>query len=322
MRIELSCIENLIRYKHEINKIEFCFKGLPYANLVLIKSLVSAADPLTGIVTGLSYHDLASLLTVNPAPGRKDTGTPSKQTIRNYIKAIERECGDYFKVISEGQNLQFLFPEIPKIFSKVFENREVNTQVNPPKLLENTEPNGCFEEGFNTELNTEANTPSRPLKKLFILNNNTNNNNNKPKAVEHKLSKQPIAADFYPNPKTLERAIASGYSFAVDAEVIQAFIDKNTSWGSEFADFNPIYLSFLAQHKARTAQKQIKPSQTNRTRSATNERTPTKINSYDAAMDQVRRDYEEALTASGENLFPASCGIGVPEHTTHRLALG
>ena len=96
------------------------FQGLRHEQTTLIKTLITLADPTTGIVSNTTYQDLCDLLTVNAAPGRKESGTPSKQTIRNYIKSIERECGDYFKITSEGQTLKFLFPEIPKIFNKVF----------------------------------------------------------------------------------------------------------------------------------------------------------------------------------------------------------
>lgn len=301
-------------------EIERPFLGLPYGPLLLIKSLINLADPGTGIVNNISYLELTKLIEINPAPGRKESGTPTKQTIRNYIKAIERECGDCFKVISEGQSLKLLFPELPTIFSKFFENREVNTETNTRMALENTWVKAFFDEDVDTDLNTEVNTPNESIKKLFI-NINNNNNNTSESLLGAKNNKQPIAADFYPNQETISRAIASGYSFATNPEIIQEFIDKNTAWGSTYADFNPIYLCFLAKY---TQFQQSKQSvQHVKIRNINNERTFTKNNSYEAAMERVRQDNQDAIEPTAQELFPVSktirCAI---EHEPHFMALG
>ena len=303
--------------------IESRFKGLPHSHSSLIKSIISLADPSTGIVKDICWGELSLILVITPAPGRKNAGTPSKQTIRNYIKSIVRECGDYFKVISEGQSLQFLFPEIPKIFNKLVENREVNTEVDCSTNHENTEENIVFYCEVNTELNIEVNTPQHAVKKLFININNNNNNNTAEKLMGTKTTKQPIAADFHPTPETLSRAIASGYHFAAEAHIIQEFIDKNTAWGSAYADFNPIYLCFLAQYAHFQQAKQMEPNGT--IRSITHERTPHKNNSYDAAMERVRLDNADAIepSTSTNDLFQAPQIIGgAIEHATPFVALG
>ncbi|USQ15562.1 hypothetical protein J2N86_15550 (plasmid) [Legionella lytica] len=109
--------------KARIN-IERRFKGLQYAHTLLIKSLMTLADPLTGIVTNITYSDISALLKVSKTPGRIESGAPQKQIVRNASITIEREFNDYFKVISEGQSLKFFFPEMPKIFSKLFNKAE------------------------------------------------------------------------------------------------------------------------------------------------------------------------------------------------------
>ena len=284
--------------------VERPFIGFPYGPALLIKSLINLADPATGIVYDVSYHDIAKLIEINSAPGRKESGTPSKQTIRNYIKSIERECGEYFKVVSEGQSLKFLFPQLPKIFSKIFENTEVNTLTNPVNNQENIDEKVVFDEEVNIELNTEVNIPNPCVKKLFININNNTNNNNLGEEIGNKNLKQLISPNFYPSQKTIARAIASGYGFATDSNIIQEFIDKNTAWGSTFADFNPIYLSFLAKHAER---KQQEPMISNtQTRSTNNERASPKVNSYDAALEAVARFNQNACKPSTEELFPTS----------------
>lgn len=312
-------LQAVVDYHKERAKIESLFIGLPDGSASLIKSLITLADPLTGIVSNISHHELAKLLTINPAPGRKESGTPTKQTIRNYIKSIERECGEYFKVISEGQKLQFLFPELPKVFNKIFENKELNTGVNSSNTQVNTEENGFLDDAVNTELNTEVNTPNPAVKKLFI-NINNNNNNNLGEMIGNKNIKQPISPDFYPSLETLTRAIASGYGNAADAHVIQEFIDKNKAWGSEFADFNPVYLCFLAKDAERKQQKFVAPN--NLTRRINHERTSFKNNSYDAAMEQVNFNNPDACAPSEHGLFPATqISCRALKHTTHTVAL-
>lgn len=306
------------QYNKAIIEIESPFINISYAQALLAKSLITRADPTTGVVSDISYQDLANLLTINPAPGRKNSGTPTKQTIRNYIKSIERECGEYFKVISEGQNLQFLFPELPKVFSKILENREVNTLVNSSDSHENTEEIRVFDPEVNLHLNTDVNPPNSVVRKLYF-NKNINNNNNTVKMIGSKNLKQPISPNFYPSPDTIARAVASGYSFAADANIIEEFIDKNTAWGSEFADFNPVYLCFLVKHAERKQQKSSAPN--NLTRSA-RERTSIKNNSFEAAMEQVKRDNPDAIAPSTQDLFPASKVIySELEHATHLVAM-
>lgn len=301
--------------------VERPFIGFPYGPALLIKSLINLADPATGIVYDVSYHDIAKLIEINPAPGRKESGTPSKQTIRNYIKSIERECGEYFKVVSEGQSLKFLFPQLPKIFSKIFENTEVNILTNPVNTQENIDEKVVFNDEVNIELNTEVDIHSPSVKKLFININNNTNNNNLGEEIGNKNLKQPISPNFYPSQKTIDRAIASGYGFATDTNIIQEFIDKNTAWGSTFADFNPIYLSFLAKHAERKQQESVISN--TQTRSKDNERASPKVNSYDAALETVLRCNQNACNPSTDELFPTSKIIATElEHAPRFVALG
>ena len=310
-------LEAVVNYHKKRSKIESFFIGLPDGPSSLIKSLITMADPVTGIVSDISYHDLANLLTIHPAPGRKNSGTPSKQTVRNYIKSIENECGQYFKIISTGQKLQFLFPELPIIFSEILEIREVNTDINLSKTFAHGEQNDVSDRKDNTEVNIEPNTPIQAVKKLFI-NNKTNNNNKQDMKIGNKNTPKTISQDFYPAPEIIARAIAAGHNNATDTNIIQDFIDKNTAWGSTFADFNPIYLSFLAKHAERKQQESITPS--TQTRSRGNERTSSQINSYDAALEAVRRHNQNPCKPSDEALFPSPKVIGL-EHPARLMAL-
>lgn len=67
------------RYNKYIIEVEKAFIGQPYASLLIIKSLITLADTSNGIVNNISYNELAKLLTINPAPGRKNSGTPQNK---------------------------------------------------------------------------------------------------------------------------------------------------------------------------------------------------------------------------------------------------
>lgn len=244
----------IIRYNKAIIEIESPFTSIPYAQALLVKLLITRADPATGIVNCISYNELAKLLTINPAPGRKESGTPTKQTIRNYIKSIERECGDYFKVISEGQSLKFLFSEMPKIFSQLFDNRKVNTVVNSRNALEKTGGNDFLKGEANTELNTEANTPNDAVKKFIYINKTKQTKQNNSNTAVIFSTKKSIADDFYPDAETIEIALSKGYSNVIEPEEIKAFIKHNTTHQTQWADFNPVFLCWLERNAEYQAQ--------------------------------------------------------------------
>ncbi|CAM4448917.1 MAG: hypothetical protein LEGION0403_FIIPPAGN_02257 [Legionella sp.] len=270
-------------YNRYIREIEKAFIGLPHASLLIVKSLITLADSSTGLVKNITYNELAKLLTVTPMPGRKNSGTPSKQTIRNYIKSIEKECGQYFKVISEGQSLKFLFPELPKIFSKIFEIRKINTEVKPSETVAYTEQDNYSDTQDNTEANIELNTPINAVKNI-IFNNINNNNNNK----------QSISNNFTPNAETISRAKILGYSNVEDPTEIQNFIEYNKACGAQWADFNPIYLRWLAQSQERQQQR----NQMNNTRSFNHEnkhRNKTKTNTS-SVRERVIQAYANDFT--------------------------
>ena len=139
--------------------------------------------------------------------------------------------------------------------------------------------------------------------------------------IGNKNNQKPIPQNFYPSQEIIARAIASGHNNATDPDIIQEFIDKNTAWGSTFADFNPIYLSFLAKHAERKQQESVIAN--TQTRSKNNERASFKVNSYDAALEEVRRNNQNACTPTEDEFFKASQVIDAKlKHTAHLMALG
>jgi hypothetical protein len=96
------------------------FLGLPYPYITLIHRLLLMIDLRTGLIENITYHQIAKLMSIEQAPGRKKSGTPSKQTIRNYLKAIERAYPDDFQIISEGQSLKMAFYTFPRLNPSLF----------------------------------------------------------------------------------------------------------------------------------------------------------------------------------------------------------
>lgn len=233
------------------------FSGQPHSSLLLIQLLVTKADTTSGIVSDISYNEIAKALTVNPAPGRKCSGTPSKQTIRNYIKSIERECGDSFKVISSGNKLQFIFPYIPQKFKNSSYNTEVNIECDNRVHQVFTGKTVQLEGQSNIDINTEVNSQNQAVKNIKIINK-TNKQTQTP-INEFSCSKKPIGDDFYPNTKTIEMAFAMGLTKVTDKKEIQAFIKHNKKQNTQWADYNPVFLTWLerdAQYMQRQQQKQ------------------------------------------------------------------
>ncbi|CAM4375941.1 MAG: hypothetical protein LEGION0403_FIIPPAGN_02053 [Legionella sp.] len=96
---------DFINITNYVSEIECPFEGLPYAIALLVKILVLDAEPNTGLVKNISYSQLAKKLYIKPAPGRSNSGIPTKQTIRNYINVLERDFPEYFINVSQGQKL-------------------------------------------------------------------------------------------------------------------------------------------------------------------------------------------------------------------------
>ncbi|HCC3261893.1 Vir protein [Legionella pneumophila serogroup 1] len=280
---ELYCL--IKKYKRINKTIESKFCGLPHAQSFIVNLLINLADPETGIVSEISYYELSNLLKINPAPGRKNSGTPTKQTIRNWVKSIERDCGDYFKIITEGQNLRFQFTEMPQIFKEVFQNKEVNTVTNTTTPPKKTEQNYDFDEPLNIEVNTEDNTHNPAVKNINIFNITNSNKQNRTANNDFSRNKKPIGDDFYPNTKTIEIAFSMGLTKITDKEEIQAFIKHNKKQNTQWADFNPVFINWLerdaqyAQNKQQKAQGQL--------RSHHNERGTNQSTLHQTALERV-----------------------------------
>lgn len=234
-------------------EIESRFLGLRHEHTTLIKSLITRADPETGIVENISYRDLSIILAVDHAPGRKGAGIPQKQTIRSYLRTIAESCANEFKIISQGQKLKCQFLNLPKIYTYFFEQNEVYTEEDGEQGIANPIENieQYTEEELFLGLDEMTEAPISDKKNSDVKNkyiNKINNNNNN-------FVKKAIAKNFKPDAETLSKAISLGYTNANDPRELEAFIAYNQATGSQFADYNPIFLRWLAKSIERQQQK-------------------------------------------------------------------
>ncbi|STY78924.1 Legionella vir region protein LvrA [Legionella wadsworthii] len=272
-------------YINARKQIEKKFQLLPYGPRLIIYELLNLANPLTGIVSDISYRDLSRSLEIKTAPGRINSGVPSKQTIRNFIKSIEHECSEYFQVITEGQNLKFIFPEVPKIYNQLIIKKEVNTDLNSPKSLIDSDREGDSEGKSNIEVNREANTLKSSAKNINIFNITNSNKQTQTAGNDFSCNKKQISDDFYPNTKTIEMAFSMGLTKVTDKEEIQAFIKHNKKHNTLWADFNPVFINWL-DRDAQYMKKQLQKAQ-GQLRSHHNERGTNQSTLNQTALERV-----------------------------------
>ncbi|HGU7253645.1 Vir protein [Legionella pneumophila] len=280
-------------YKQARINIENRFKGLLHAHTSLIKSLITLANPLTGIVSDITYRDIADLLTISKAPGRTQSGTPQKETIRSYLRSIEKQCPEDFKIISEGQKLQFQFPKLPEIYAGFLENLEVYTERRDEQYISNpiekSKKNDELKSQENTkeytDLYTDQCTEESAVKNINIFNITNSNKQTETASNDFCRIKKPIGDDFYPNTKTIEMAFSMGLTKVTDKEEIQAFIKHNKKQNTLWADFNPVFINWL-ERDAQYMKKQLQKAQ-GQLRSHHNERGINQSTLNQTALERV-----------------------------------
>jgi hypothetical protein len=278
-------MEQIVIYHSMRKHIEEKFKGLPHSHIVLVNLLLSRMNPFTGIVTGITYNDLCEEMKIEPAPGRKNTGFPTKETIRNYIKSIEKICGDHFQVISEGQKLQFLFPDLPPMLKNISKNIYVNSDFQLHITQDFIEQGSDFNDKENTEINIEINTPN------LVKNINKTNLHKQTQSMScrYSRSKNEIGDDFYPSAQTIETAFSMGLTKVIDQQEIQAFIKHNKKHSTQWADFNPVFINWLERDAQYTQNKQQKAQ--GQLRSHHNERGTNQSTLNQTALERVSQHH-------------------------------
>ena len=248
-------------------EFESYFKDIPLVPRLLAYALITRANLTAGTVENITYRDLAVLLTVSQASGRKDAGTPQKQTIRSYLRTIETQCGEHFKIISDGQSLKFHFPTLPAIYASHFKREEVYTPLSmgkyTPETLINTDQDASNDDEVGTEEYTEEYTDLYTPEGEQALNacehacakiKTTKPNNNNSKQILDELPgeiKKPIPDDFKPSQAMIDNAMVLGLPKVTDSSELNKFIIFNKSSGSRWANWDYVFLNWLMRDAER-----------------------------------------------------------------------
>ena len=299
-------------------EIESRFSGLPHIHFALISRLLSRANPNTGIIDDLTYQDLGGLLTVATAPGRKDTGIPTKSTLRSILRTIESVCENDFKVVSEGQKLIIHLAMLPHIYAKHdLIQEQISDQIvdlNLPNRLDKsrkTDENRCVQISDQImEQSTEVSTVLLPVKNITKTNLNKQQTNITGDGY-FQVAKQPIRDDFYPSPETISAALSRGLIKVTDPTEIQKFIAYNQQQQNRWQDFNPIFIKWLEREQAQALTPQVTRKN--------HERYPNKRSTYELTMQAVLAANKLARAPYENNL---ECEESLFMHRSHSMAMG
>ena len=299
--MDILVVKNIQNYNQARLEIESRFAGLTHAHRCLVSAMINRANPSTGVVEGLSYRDLAVLLAIDHAPGRKGAGTPQKETIRSYLRTIAETCSENFRLISQGQKLKCQFIHLPKIFAYFFGQKQEYTgelvDIDSSEPLENIE--GTVVGNSYFEAVEHSDSPIGDLqkslaKKVLYITKQTNKLTGD--VVENfKNTKQPIAPDFYPDAETIAIAMAKGFTAVTDAAELSAFIRHNELRNTQWVDFNPVYLQWLERGAEYQQRKQaatfLRSQNHGHYRNASTRKSPVEL---------VRELYPDAESPSGK----------------------
>lgn len=302
-------------------KIEKLFIGLPHTPRLLIQVLISLASPVTGIVSGIGYEELGALLTISKASGRKDSGTPSYDAIRSFLRTIERACSNDFEVIKRGRNLEFRFPNLPDIYNEVlFQGLSVKelenlNEENHPKTLSANDP--------MEKVAGKVSEKSRTFGNNEYITNKTNKQTNQTiESLSHQ--NKTISSDFYPSEETITTALSRGFQLATCERELQKFIQYNQNKQTCWADYNPIFLQWLERHHEYETKQNANYKLKNR--SASNERcrnpqlTPQKPRNHEELMAFVAKEHDFSGSrewAEIEGEFP----VEAPQREAHSVVV-
>lgn len=303
------------RYHQARQEVESLFVGLPYIHNTLISLLLSRANPSTGIVENISYQDLCALLAVKPAPGRKESGIPSKSTLRSVLRTIEGTFGKYFKIISEGQQLILQFIALPRIYKNHDLIREENSdQISELKSCKTQTDSDSRHDFQREQINDQLTDQSSQNKQNAVsVKNNINLNKQKTNITNTNIGvKQEISEDFYPSQDTIQKALEQGLVKVTDPIEIQKFIAYNQQHQNRWEDFNHVFITWL-EHEQKQATKPI------RSVKRKNYERSSQSNRYELTMQAV---LEANKGARAPDEINASCEENLFVHGAHSVVMG
>ncbi len=302
------------RYHQARQEVESLFVGLPYIHNTLISLLLSRANPSTGMVENINYQELCALLTVKPAPGRKESGIPSKSTLRSVLRTIETTFGQYFKIVSEGQQLILQFIALPRIYLKHDLIREENSDQNSALQSSKTQTKSATSydlkhDQIHDQCTDQFSQDSEDTARV------KNNNLNKQKTNitnTNSWGKEEISDNFYPSEETIQKALEQGLVKVTDPVEIRKFIAYNQKHQNRWEDFNDVFITWL-EH----GQKQVKKP--TRSVKRKNHECTSQSNRYELTMQAV---LEANRGARSPSEISAGCEENTSVYRAHSVVMG
>lgn len=287
-------------YNRVALEIHSRFERLPHVHTTLIKSLIPRADPNTGLVENISYRDLALLLSVDPAPGRRGAGIPQKETIRSYLRTIAENCSEDFRLISHGQKLKCQFVNLPIIYAEFFaqEKEYIDHATDSFEMttLVNIEEDTSYTKESATDSSNECPIVQKAKEAVKNINNITNNTNKLTHESEN--FKKRISPEFYPSQETIDFALSKGLTNVLNPKELQKFIRYNQERNCQWADFNPLFVQWLERGAEYQQEIQLRTKAQGNLRSSVHERPSHQTNSYDRALAEVLARNSNAIAPS------------------------
>ena len=230
--------------------------GLPsFPRLLIYELALDYCDYASGIISINTLDEVARNFHVTPTPGRKKE-TINGDTIRNAFRTIKKAKPEYFRFTTKNQRIIIDMPFLRELYQQICNEttqvaavvtEEVVTPVTLASIEESIDPIALF---FGEDVPEDAAASSHVIEDLINKKQTTTTQTTQP--FGQKLL---ISDDFVPNQNTIAEALARGYHFAADLNEIQAFIDYNKAQQTLWADYNPVYLRWLANAAERQQQK-------------------------------------------------------------------
>ena len=258
----------IILYKKNISGLSgFCrlvmYELLEYINLESGTITINSLDKL-------SRDDFQ----VDPLRGRQKE-VINGDTIRNAFRTIKKAKPDHFKFTTVNQRIIIEMPFLRELYQSIYgETQEVaailaadvaavttHTQSSESPALHPILAEDVAGELAAASMSQPINAPTHAC----VKTNPTKPNNNNSELDDLLDSKKPIADDFYPSEFLIEKALGMGLPKVTDPDEITKFIAFNKATGSQWKQYDYVYLTWLQRDAERekakqAAEQQLKPT--------------------------------------------------------------
>lgn len=295
--------------------------GLPSFCRLTMYELLEYCDYSSGIISINTLDEIAKNdFYVTPSPGRKKESI-SGDTLRNAFRTIKKICPAHFKFTTKNQRIIIEMPFLRELYQQFYsEKQQVATEVVTDDVAVKNHASINQEACFEEELAVEDTGEDAAASLCSVKDIKYNITNKLTSVADSNFSKNLIQPNFQPSQETIDIALSRGLSQVTNHEEIQKFISYNQANGSLWADFNPVFLTWLERESEYRQTKQQQKYKL--TRSNHDECRRTKNNSYDSLMAAVLRENSDACAPSEQFKARSIIEAELSHEQAHCVALG